>query len=598
VSSIKTELSVIAVVQEEDRLRAVEVQKGPTGLQVVWAKSSEAGQIDWTQFASECGLTVSHPHAGKEAIRPNVVIGLRPVGVAFYRLQLPQVPQAEMEAMVRMQAESRLPLSLDQMELAWRITGRGSEQVDVTLAAIRRKQAQSLIDQVRPLAPERVVLSSEALVKAWTTVFADAQQDDSVVIGMDGRSTLVCLVENGLLSHMAVIDMGTEALVGEHLGVPSAKPDQTEGQTGIEEQFIQDLKAILEGFPRPLSKDQDWPVVILSDGSPVLEYIAGLLRGAGLKVGLSTPKTKTIQATFSPGQWYEYKTALGLALMWIESPASTQEGPGLDLFMGLYRPPGEEDQRKTILSTRTATVIAAAALIGMLLISYLTDMALAHRLTGLVEQHKLVDLKALRDARQAVAGYRPDVLALLKEINAMIPATEGILGRGDRGGLSRQGMPPASSSGVPSGMPSGLPSGPESSNPGMDFMGSIGRGDRGDSSGQGPSSEISRRDFMGRGRRGDRSVEGTPFGVPSGPGGESGTGGIVLNSLIVRRGQAIQIDGQADRPEQVYAFEQTLQKKAGIQKVEITKSVPDNQTRKVKFTVKFQYKNFTQKGAR
>ena len=85
--------------------------------------------------------------------------------------------------------------------------------------------------------------------------------------------------------------------------------------------------------------------------------------------------------------------------------------------------------------------------------------------------------------------------------------------------------------------------------------------------------------------------------MPSGPGGTENLG-LVLNSLVVRRGQAIQIDGQADRPEQVYAFEQALQKKAGMQKVEITKSVPDTQTRKVKFTVKFQYKSFTQKGAR
>jgi hypothetical protein len=74
--------------------------------------------------------------------------------------------------------------------------------------------------------------------------------------------------------------------------------------------------------------------------------------------------------------------------------------------------------------------------------------------------------------------------------------------------------------------------------------------------------------------------------------------GIVLNSLVFRRGQAIQIDGQADQPEQIYAFEQALQKKEGIGRVDPPKYVQDSQTRKVKFTIKFQYKNFTQKGAR
>jgi hypothetical protein len=416
-----------------------------------------------------------------------------------------------------------------------------------------------------------VVLSGEALVKAWTTVFADAKPNDSVVIGMDGRSTQVCLVEDGLLSHMAVIDMGTEALVAEHLGVPLTQPGQTTGQTGIEEQFIQDLKAILEGFPHPSSKDQDWPVVILSDGSPVLEYIAGLLRGAGLRVGVATPRIRTLQATFSPGQWYEYKTALGLALMMIESPTHAEGAFGLDLFMGLYRPLGEEQVRTTIFSTRTATSIAVAALIGALLISYLTDLALAHRLAGLVERHKLVELKAQRDARQTVSTYRPDVLALLKEINIVVPASEGIMGRRDPSG---QGLSPR----VPTGMPVG---------PSSDFMG---RGGREDPSGQGSGNETSDRPSRGRGGRGgDRSGQGP---------GSSGSGGIILDSLTFRRGQAIQIDGQAERPEQLYAFEQALQKKEGIRNVEIKKSVKDNQSNKVRFTVSFQYKTFTQKGAR
>jgi len=83
----------------------------------------------------------------------------------------------------------------------------------------------------------------------------------------------------------------------------------------------------------------------------------------------------------------------------------------------------------------------------------------------------------------------------------------------------------------------------------------------------------------------------------SGPGGQE-TVGIVLNNVTIRRGQSIQIDGQAERPEQIYAFEQALQKREGVGRVDPPKYVQDTQTRKVKFTIKFQYKNFTQKGAR
>lgn len=592
-SGTNTESSVIAVVQEEDRLRAVEVHRGPTGLQVVWAKSSEAGQLDWAPFAADCGLTVGRTQPDRRAGRTRVAIGLRPVGVVFHRLTLPAVPEDEMEALVGIQAETRLPLSVDQMETAWRITDRGSDQVAVTLAALRRKQAQSLIDQIRPLAPDRVVLSCEALVKAWTTVFADAQPDDSVIVAMDARSTVVCLVEKGLLGHMAMIDMGTEDLVAEHLGIPSGGPGQKAGLTGVEGQFVQDLKAMLEGFPRP-STQEDWPVRILSDGSPVIEYVAGLLQGAGLRVGVSTPKAKTISAQFSPGQWYEYKVALGLALMMIESPAPAQGAKGLDLFTGLYCSPGEEQDRKSRFSTRTATAIAAAALIAMLLVSYLTDLVLARRLSGLVKQHDLVELKAVRDARQTVSSYRLNVLSLLKEINAVIPVVEQTTrGMGRGGPMGGQGMPPA--------MASATPSLSDSGSPGREVTGSMGTSP----SGTTPSPETFRREFMGRRGREDRlGLMGGGPGMSAGPRGGSGprggaeTVGIVLNNVTIRRGQAIQIEGQAERPEQIYAFEQALQKREGVGRVDPPKYVQDTQTRRVKFTIKFQYKNFTQKGVR
>jgi len=581
VSGTNTELSVIAVVQEEDRLRAVEVHRGPGGPQVVWAKSSEAGQLDWTSFAADCGLTVGRAQPDRRAGRTQVAIGLRPVGAAFYRLTVPVVPEEEMEALVGMQAEARLPLSMDQMETAWRITNRGSDQVTVTLAALRRKQAQSLIDQIRPLAPDRVILSCEALVKAWTAVFSEAQPDDAVVVALDARSTVVCLVEKGVLGHMAMIDMGTEDLVAEHLGIPSGDPARKAGLTGVEGQFVQDFRAILDGFPRS-STQEDWPIQILSDGNPVIEYVAGLLQGTGLSVGVSTPKAKTVSAQFSPGQWYEYKTALGLALMMIEPPSHAQGAKGLDLFKGLYCPPGEEQDRKTRFSTRTATAIAAVALVAMLLVSYLTDLALARRLSGLVKQHNLVELKAVRDARQTVSSYRLNVLTLLKELNAVIPVVEQTTRWGGRGGpMGPEGMPPAT--------PSATSSSPDAGSSG-------GRAEVAQS-GQGlPEMLTMRTGFMGRGGRGDRSGGRGPSGM-SGPGGQE-TVGIVLNNVTIRRGQSIQIDGQAERPEQIYAFEQALQKREGVGRVDPPKYVQDTQTRKVKFTIKFQYKNFTQKGAR
>ena len=64
--------------------------------------------------------------------------GLEAVGVAFYRMTLPNVGPQETDAMVRMQAETRLPLSADQMGLDWKTIEVTDAERSAVVAAMRK----------------------------------------------------------------------------------------------------------------------------------------------------------------------------------------------------------------------------------------------------------------------------------------------------------------------------------------------------------------------------------------------------------------------------------------------------------------------------
>ena len=72
--------------------------------------------------------------------------------------------------------------------------------------------------------------------------------------------------------------------------------------------------------------------------------------------------------------------------------------------------------------------------------------------------------------------------------------------------------------------------------------------------------------------------------------------GILLDSFQFKKGQPVSISGQADNPDVLYKFQETLLTKKGISGVEIQNASKDPKGDKYKFTIIFHYKNFTKKG--
>ncbi len=476
----KTPHALIAVTRDEADFRAVEVRRHDQAVEIAWTRSDAAGGRSWSDFASQCGFSVdaagkrTGPRSGAPA-----VVGLDMTAVAFYQIEAPHVSPEETAAIVRVQAESLLPLPPDQIEVAWRTMPSMNGKVDVTLAAARRDVLLKFAEQVRDFQPRHILLACEGVARAWSVLFG-GQESRAVLVNLGAHQTQVCLVTGGLVANAAVVDTGLVELAAGG----SSPLDATE-------RFIQDMHTALEAFDWKAA--DPWPIAVLSDGGPEIERIVGVLQGAGMPAKACLPLVQRLKAPaeFSPQDCYNYRGAIGLALLGLDTAAG-----GLNLYEQIHR--AEQQKKETIArhSTWVAAGVAVVALIGFLVSSYAADVMKRDQLAPLVNQAGFAAARERQLLLRTVAANRPDLLDLLAEINA-----------GD--------------------------------NP-----------------------------------------------------------GIVLESVHFKRGQPVTIVGQADTDEQMRKFQRNLLacKSKALRDVDILPSVNlDSKTRKIKFTMNLNYKNFTKK---
>lgn len=413
VSGVGTRLSAIAIAQEESQLKAVKLGRQGGAFEVLWTKSSEVGRTDRRLFAAECGLSVKPTGQAKTDGDKIVVVGFDSAGVAFYRIGVPAVKEEEIAAMVRLQAEARLPLPAEQMELAWRADKGQDGQMAVTIAAARREHLQGFVEDVRGFGPTKILLDYEGIVKAWRAFFSGNERS-AVVVSIRSRNTQVCLAEQGKLINAVSLDTGMKDF--------SAGQEDSIGEQGLAEQtetterFAQDMRSVLElfGYAEPA----ELPVFVLSDGSGMIESIVSCLKSAGLNVAAALPEIKKLRAKMELGaeDIYEYRVPIGLALMALEARAEE-----LNIFERLYNPAGEGKKKHWLYSPKAACAIVAVMLAALVIVSYAVDAASSNaikkRLSASASGTNMNQLMQRQKLIKAVAQERPDLLQLLNEIN-------------------------------------------------------------------------------------------------------------------------------------------------------------------------------------
>jgi len=396
---------VVAIVEDNGKLKGVELLKRDKSFEIRWTKSSEGPDKDFKQFASDCGLSIE-PNALLDMDSERIiVVGFNSAGTIFNRITVPDVEDKEIESIIELQAETRLPLPPEQIEMDWRADKLQDGQLGVTIAVARKEQLQKFADNVAGFRPAKILLSCEGLVKVWEEIFSAAKRN-AIILSCAEHNTQVCLVEGGRLSNAVVLDIGVDDF-------SSIGPEE---QSEATEMFAQDMRSVLELFG--CSDQGQLPVFVLSDGSPAYISIVSFLRLAGLDARVASPDLDRLRASshLSVECVYEYRMPIGLALMALDE--SSKE---LSIFKNLYNPIKKAAGKHWLYSTRVVYAIASIMLALLVIVTYAVDIAgpnsIERRLDASISD---VDMDLLVKRQQLIktmARERPNLLDLLKMVN-------------------------------------------------------------------------------------------------------------------------------------------------------------------------------------
>jgi hypothetical protein len=475
--------SVVAIANDDSEFKGVGLRKQDGSFEIIWTRSSEDADMGWREFAAECGLSVEPTFHEEPDSDRMVVAGFNTEGTIFHRTTVPAVGDKEIESIIQLQAETRLPLPPEQIELAWRADQLPDGQKGVTIAVARKEQLQRFAGNVRCFEPAKILLNSEGIVKIWRVLFS-GNKENAVVLSAGEHNTQVCLVEEGRLSNAVVLD----------IGVDDFSMTSTEGQTETTERFAQDMRSVLDLFG--CSDQEGLPVFVLSDGSATYVSIVSSLRLAGLNARVACPELEGIMARseISNEDVYKYRTPIGLALLALDADSNE-----LNIFENLYSPIHKVVKKHWVYSSTASFAIACIMLVLLVIVSYSVDIAGPDSIERRIEESVSdVDMNQLVKRQQlikTIARERPDLLDLLKVVN------------------------------------------------------------------------------------------------------ESGQKGITLTGLNFKKGQPVSITGQASSNDQLSKYEKNLQNIKGIENVNYTANT-NAKSKKITFTMKFNYKNFSRKTSR
>jgi hypothetical protein len=397
--------SVVVIVNDDGTFKGVGLRKQSGTFEILWTRRNEDTTIGWREFAAECGLSVERTMLDDYDSDRMIVAGFNTEGTIFHRTTVPAVSDKEIDSIVGLQAETRLPLPPEQIELTWRADKLDNGQLGVTIAVARKEQLQKFIDNVQCFQPTKLLLNCEGIVKVWETLFAGGKEN-ALVLSTAAHNTQVCLVEKGRLSNAVVLDIGAD----DFSSTSEDEPTETT------ERFAQDMRSVLDLFG---CSDQDQlPVFVLSDGSATYVSIVSSLRLAGLNARVAMPELKGIMARseLSTEDIYKYRTPIGLALL-----ALGKESNELNIFENLYNPILKVVKKHWLYSSTASFVIACIMLVLLVVVSYSVDIAgpssIERRIDESISDVDMNQLVKRQQLIRTVARERPDLLDLLKLVN-------------------------------------------------------------------------------------------------------------------------------------------------------------------------------------
>ena len=381
--------SVVAFSQQSSGvINVVEMKKA----RLQYARTSEAdGQEDLIRrFAAARAISR----------REDSVMGIDLKGIAFYRLEIPPVDDAQIESLVAMQIEMMLPLPPDQMQIAFHADDIKNSARLVTVAVARKQGLKKHADFARACQTSNIMLNCQGLVKAFSSLY-NCPQDTFVIVNIRTADTQLLLTEKGRLLHAITLDVGSQEL--------SESNDFTSSQNEL---FLHDLTGAVDLFAE--KTDHKPQVVVLSSDVFLTDVVVTACNDTEITAGPAVYNGDHIKAgnVFDDEEPLQYLEAIGLAMFAIEGDTSK-----IDLFRELSEPKTKKKEKNPLTSLIVSLVIFTALLMAALYIS----VELNTRYLASYDNKDVDQLIEMQKARKYVAAQRPDLLDLLAEISKDAP---------------------------------------------------------------------------------------------------------------------------------------------------------------------------------
>lgn len=402
---------VIAIIEQEKEYKAAVLSRRGTGCEIHYTRSAGAAGLSMGDFCRQVASAVPLPDIQKGR-RIHYVFGYESRRTAFYSLRVPDVAAEELDALIRLQAEDLLPLPADQMTLTWRAGRSQNGKLPVTLAASR---TESLITFFHPLEewnPDKIVLESEAVVKACHAFHP----------GLEQEYLLVCPARQHIQIYQVQHHLVTGVLTVDRIAEPVPSADRP-SETPLES-FRQTLYSALKTFG--LQNQKECPVYILpQNGWPSPEVITELAR-PGLNVKRLSFSAEHLHyckgaESLDVSHWL---APLGLALIALDPNAGT-----LNLFETILPSAARRKRSRSRLKLKYGLTAALLLAIALPLIMYGLDLARLKKMEAALARSEVKTNLAQREREEnlknAIARQRPDILSLLRILTDSAP--EGIL---------------------------------------------------------------------------------------------------------------------------------------------------------------------------
>ncbi|MBN1126852.1 MAG: PilN domain-containing protein, partial [Sedimentisphaerales bacterium] len=397
--------------------KAVMLRKVADDFEVVWHRISPA-EADIGTFLSEL-IRDNQPTEGSPA--PQLVVAMDSAMAAIYHLELPPVKDSQLDGIIRMQAESLLPLPVDQMEMTWRVDSPDEQIRTCTLVAARRDTVETFLTKMRAAHVNVVAPDCEGTIRTWRQCFGGDLQP-ALILHVRRQDTRVLLTQQGVLSQALTIDVGSIDL------------NDSETKTESKELFAHDLSSAMERF----SADSELTdrVFVLADNSQAYSELLSHLKEKGLIVHHSIARPNVIDIGFdvqgsvsteetavshsqvfaaegelSPDIMFEYLEPIGTGML-----ALDEQIRPLNLLEAGQSQKKEEKLSSSSLILLLTSIAAVAMIIVFLIVGKRLDMAELERM----ENSKLSELVAIQKTQQRIADERPDILDILTKLNESI----------------------------------------------------------------------------------------------------------------------------------------------------------------------------------